>query len=84
MNASARIVVSEVFEEAVVKKTKTFDRLDFRKALGSFPTGVTIISARTAEGRTRRRYMQQLQLGFSGPAFDSVEPSQELIQSSRI
>jgi 3-hydroxy-9,10-secoandrosta-1,3,5(10)-triene-9,17-dione monooxygenase reductase component len=51
MNASARIAVSEVVEEVAVKKTKEFDKLEFRKALGSFPTGVTIISARNSEGR---------------------------------
>jgi 3-hydroxy-9,10-secoandrosta-1,3,5(10)-triene-9,17-dione monooxygenase reductase component len=70
MNASARIVVSEVFEEAVVKKTKTFDRLDFRKALGSFPTGVTIISARTAEGRL---------VGVTCSSFNSVSLDPPLI-----
>ena len=51
MNASARLIVSEVVEEVAVKKSKEFDRLEFRKALGSFPTGVTIITARGADGR---------------------------------
>jgi 3-hydroxy-9,10-secoandrosta-1,3,5(10)-triene-9,17-dione monooxygenase reductase component len=70
MNASARIVVSEVFEEAVLKKTKAIDKLEFRKALGSFPTGVTIISARIADGRP---------VGVTCSSFNSVSLDPPLV-----
>ena len=70
MNPSVRIVVSEVVEEAVVKKTNVLDKLEFRKALGSFPTGVTIISARTAEGRP---------VGVTCSSFNSVSLDPPLV-----
>ena len=84
MNASARIVVSEVFEEAVVKKTKDVRQIGLSQGSRLVPHGRHHHLRANGGGPTRRRHMQQLQLGFSGPAFGSVEPSQELIQSSRI
>jgi 3-hydroxy-9,10-secoandrosta-1,3,5(10)-triene-9,17-dione monooxygenase reductase component len=70
MNATARIVVSEVVREAAMRNKKEFDKLEFRRALGSFPTGVTIISARSSEGRP---------VGVTCSSFNSVSLDPPLV-----
>jgi 3-hydroxy-9,10-secoandrosta-1,3,5(10)-triene-9,17-dione monooxygenase reductase component len=49
MNALVRNVASAADEEVAMKKNDS-NKLEFRKALGAFPTGVTVISTRNPEG----------------------------------
>ncbi|WP_028080783.1 flavin reductase [Solimonas soli] len=50
--------------------TQSFDPVEFRKALGAFTTGVTIITARTAEG---------VPLGLTANSFNSVSLNPPLV-----
>ena len=48
--------------------------LEFRAALGMFATGVTIVTARDADGAPRRPDRQLVQLGVADAAAGAVEP----------
>jgi 3-hydroxy-9,10-secoandrosta-1,3,5(10)-triene-9,17-dione monooxygenase reductase component len=51
MNAAVRKVSPIPDGESGHRDDREFDKQGFRKALGSFPTGVTIISTRAADGQ---------------------------------
>ena len=50
------------------------DPRDFRNALGTYATGVTIITAMAADGKALRADLQFVRLGVAEPAAGAVEP----------
>ena len=62
---------AETFVQKEAKEvTERFDRRDYRRALGQFATGVTVVTARTADGR---------KLGVTVNSFSSVSLDPPLI-----
>jgi hypothetical protein len=59
--------------------TPTFDRSDLRKALGSFGTGVTIVSTKGADNR-----LIGVQLGLPGRRLREALPQDVGLQACRV
>ena len=62
----------------------SFDSKQLRTVLGTFTTGVTIVTTRDANGLGLRRHRQLVQLGVSRPPSRPLESNPNVEELSRI